>query len=171
MAHDQHGVDVLAVPPGQRAQRRLPGEHLLQPGRVGVQPGQVPGQLGGDVDQRHRGLLQLAGKLDQPGVGGGFQVVTGRLHQADGGGRVGKLLGSGQGGHRHLGRGPQPVDVLQPAGLGDQLDVLAGQRRDRGDLRQTQAAASCSRCARSRALARRSARSAASCCHWARSAR
>ena len=48
----QHGVDVLAVPPGQRAQRRLPGEHLLQPRRVGVQVRQVARQFGRHVDQR-----------------------------------------------------------------------------------------------------------------------
>ena len=61
----QHGVDVLAVAAGQRAQRGLPGQHLLQPGRIGVQTGQVTGQLGGHVDQRQRRLLQLAGQLGQ----------------------------------------------------------------------------------------------------------
>ena len=62
------------------------------------------------------------------------------LDQTDGrrriGGRPGELLGPGQRHHRALRGEPEGVDVLQPLGLGDQLPVLAGQRRDGGDLVQ-----------------------------------
>ena len=166
----QHGVHVLAVPPGQRAQRRLPGQHLLQPGRVGVEIGQVAGQFGRDVDQGHRRLLQLPREFDQSRVGRTRQVVPSRLDQRDRGRSASaKSSGSGQRGHRQPGRRPA-VRRRSPAaaprrsarrphpGRGATAAISASPSRS-----------SCSRCARSRALARRSARSAASCCHSARS--
>ena len=131
---DQHGIDILAVPPGQRAQGGLPGQHLLQPGRVGVQIDQVAGKFRRDVDQGHRSLLQLTREVGQPRVRRTRQIVPGRLDQRDRSGRIGKIVGSGERGDGHLSGRPQPVGVLQPPGLGDQLDVLCGKGRDGSDL-------------------------------------
>ena len=67
---------------------------------------------------------------------------------------------AGQRGQRHLGRGPQPVDVLQPSGPRRSGSTSSPGAGATAVISASPSRSSCSRCASSRALARRSARSA-----------
>ena len=132
-----HPVDVVGVLAGQRAQRGPPLVDVLQPGRVGVQRRQVGRQLGGDVRDQRRRLLQPGGQLAQRRVGAGLplQGASGGAEQCRGVRRlVGRLRPAGHALLGQLRRGAQPLGVLQPLRLGLELVVLAGLRVDPGDL-------------------------------------
>ena len=64
------GAGVLA---DQRGDRGAPVEHLGQPAGVGVQVGDVAGQLAGDVGHHRDGVGEVLGEQDQRGVVGGGQ--------------------------------------------------------------------------------------------------
>ena len=137
-----HAVDVVGVLAGQPAQRGPPLVDGLEAGRVGVQRGQVGGQLRGHVGDERGRLLQPGRQLAQRRVGAGL-----RLQRAPRGAQqrrrvrrlVGRLDATGHALLRHLRGGAQPLGVLQPLRLGLQLGVLPRLRVDPGDLVQAQA--------------------------------
>ena len=147
---------------------RAPVQHLGEPAGVGVEVGDVAGQLAGDVGHHGDGVGEVLGQEDERGVVGGGQRPLG-----DGERRrrvLREVVAAEVTGHvadqRHprlVGGGAQRVGVAEPLGLRVERLVLARLRVRPRSISSSPCRRTSAACASSRAWLRRRSRSAASC--------
>ena len=138
----QHTVDVRGVLAGQALEFSLSAQHLLQPGRVGVECVEVTAELGTDVAEHRRDLSQAFAQRPQVRIVHRLQPAAGLPDQTDGTRLVGiaarrAVHPAGQCRLRDRGGLPESFGIGQPASLGQQRSILSGLRVDCGDLRET----------------------------------
>ncbi len=134
----EHLVDVVTVLAGEGGERGAALGDGRQPGRIGVDPVGVGGDVGGEVGEQVGHLGDPVGEL--PGL---LVVLADPVEQAacGSGGRecVGGSLLAGEGLPRLLRRGAEGVGVAQAGLLGREPGVLPRLGRDRLDLLEAEA--------------------------------
>ncbi len=131
----QHSLDVGGVLAGEPLEVGLAEQHLLQPGRVGVQRLEIAAELSAHVTEQRRSLPQASGQHLQPGIRHRLQPAAGLPDQTDRARLVGvEVRRTADRSLRDGGDLPQLIGVGEPSSLHRQRTVFPRLRVDGGDL-------------------------------------